>query len=310
MCGLCGMLSYSDQPVSDLYDLIHSLMESSASRGTDAAGIAFCADGKLNIWKEGKSAYRISFKPPENIRAFMGHTRHSTQGSEKRNRNNHPFYGKVKNGCFALAHNGVLTNERELRRMYQLPKTKIETDSFAAVQLLEKLGTLNHKSMKEMAEAVEGSYSFSILDSKGTLSLIRGDSPLVLLHFPDLKRYVYASTEEILWRALIETEMFEWLKAGMYEEIAISSGEILSITEKGVLTQSKFHYKEVAYSYFCDWRNYEISSETNGFQEDSYLSALREIAPMIGSSSEKVDELASAGFSCEEIEEYIYGIGG
>lgn len=71
-------------------------MESSADRGTDASGIAFCDGGRVNILKEGKSAYRVNFKPPVKTRTILGHTRHKTIESEKVNFNNHPFYGKIK----------------------------------------------------------------------------------------------------------------------------------------------------------------------------------------------------------------------
>lgn len=63
---------------------------------------------------------------------------------------------------FALAHNGVLVNDKELRKKDHLPKTKIETDSYIAVQLLEYKKLLNEESIKFMAEALEGSFSFSI----------------------------------------------------------------------------------------------------------------------------------------------------
>ena len=42
----------------------------------------------------------------------------------------------VKNCQFALAHNGVLFNDKELQKKYNF-KSKIETDSFVAVQLLK-----------------------------------------------------------------------------------------------------------------------------------------------------------------------------
>ena len=38
----------------------------------------------------------------------------------------------------ALAHNGVLYNDNELRRKQNLTPTPIETDSYIAVQLLEQ----------------------------------------------------------------------------------------------------------------------------------------------------------------------------
>lgn len=65
--------------------------------------------------------------------AVMGHTRHATQGTLKFNGNNHPFRGRCGNTDFALAHNGILCNDRELRKELKLPKTKIETDSYRSV---------------------------------------------------------------------------------------------------------------------------------------------------------------------------------
>ena len=70
-----------------------------------------------------------------------------------------------------------------------------------------------------MAEEVEGSFSFSILDDRNNLYLVKGDSPISILHFPELKLYVYASTDEILYKALIDSPLFQRLKSGEGEEI-------------------------------------------------------------------------------------------
>ena len=197
MCGLYGFLHYGNNEIKYLSNITNALAEEAAIRGTDATGIAFNDKGQLSILKESKSAYRLNFKHSDNISAVIGHTRHSTQGSEKKNYNNHPFSGKCQNTRFALAHNGVLMNDKDLRRQYYLPKSKIETDSYIAVQLIEHKKKLNAESIKFMAEAVEGSFSFSILDSNNSIWFVTGDSPLSILHFPDLGLYVYASTEEI-----------------------------------------------------------------------------------------------------------------
>ncbi len=215
MCGLYGFLHYGDNKIKYLSNITNALAQEAAVRGTDATGIAFNDKGRLSILKESKSAYRLNFKHSDNISAVIGHTRHSTQGSEKKNYNNHPFSGRCQNTRFALAHNEVLMNDTDLRKQYRLPKSKIETDSYIAVQLLEHKKKLNAESIKFMAETVEGSFSFSILDSNNTIWLVKGDSPLSLIHFPDLKLYIYASTEEILWKALIETDLFYHLKNGV-----------------------------------------------------------------------------------------------
>ena len=94
MCGLFGFVNYSGKEIKGLMELTDCLAGESAIRGTDATGIAFNGNGGMCVLKESKSAYQIQFKHADNVRALIGHTRHSTQGSEKKNYNNHPFLGK------------------------------------------------------------------------------------------------------------------------------------------------------------------------------------------------------------------------
>lgn len=297
MCGLCGFLSYGNEKV-DVKELTNALLESSADRGTDACGIAYSAGGHITVHKVGKSAYSTTFTPPKNIKAMIGHTRHSTQGSESKNYNNHPFCGRVGKTHFALAHNGVLFNDDELRKTHNLPATKIETDSYIAVQLLEKEKQFNHNAMKSMAESVRGSFSFSVLDNQNNLHLIKGDSPLCILHFKRMKMYVYASMETILWKALIETELFDELKSGDYEAVPIKNGEILTITSSGKLKRSSFAYSD--YSGY-DWRTYGSK-----FYDYDYITDLKTIAPAMGYSADDIDMMFEDGYMPENIEDIIY----
>ena len=307
MCGLYGFINYSGGTIKNLSELTNSLAEQSAIRGTDATGIAFCSGGNVNILKESKSAYRLNFKLSDDTKAIIGHTRHSTQGSEKKNYNNHPFPAKCNNSRFALAHNGVLSNDKELRRNLKLPKTKIETDSYIAVQLIESKKHLDFESIKYMAEKTEGSFSYSILDDKNNVWLVKGDSPLSIIHFPQIKIYVYASTDEILYKALVDyPPLFLALKQGEFEEIEINEGDILKIRHDGIIEQSTFKY---TYYYCSGWWEYApISSGSvkNGYTKDDYIEDLKSIACYQGYSPDEVDELINAGFSMEEIEEYIY----
>jgi len=229
MCGLYGFSRYGKEEIKGLSNLTNALARESAIRGTDATGIAFNNNGGLKIVKDSKSAYKMDFKHPDNIVACTGHGRHSTQGSEKKNYNNHPFKGSYKGFNFALCHNGVLSNDKSLRKELHLPNTKIETDSYIAVQLLESQPQLNFESIKYMAEKTEGSFTYTILDQKNNLYLVKGDSPLSILHFPKQKIYVYASTDEILYRALIDSPLFSALKKGEFEMVEISEGDILKI---------------------------------------------------------------------------------
>lgn len=120
-----------------LRKLTQALANAAEERGTDASGISYIKDGRVTIYKRPKPAHKIRFSIPDGTWAVMGHTRMTTQGNEKFNFNNHPFYGHADRD-FAFAHNGMLYNDKELCKKKQLPKTHIETDSYVAVQLIEQ----------------------------------------------------------------------------------------------------------------------------------------------------------------------------
>ena len=186
MCALFGWLDYKGI-VSDklLKKLTQALANAAEERGTDASGIAYVKSDKVTIYKRPKQAHKLRFNAPNGTKAIMGHTRMTTQGNEKFNYNNHPFYGHADVN-FAFAHNGVLYNDKELRVEKHLPQTQIETDSYVAVQLLEQQGKLNFDSLKSMAESVYGSFCFTALDEDNTLYLVKGSNPMCLLHFAQL----------------------------------------------------------------------------------------------------------------------------
>ena len=301
MCGLFGFSRYGNEKFAGLSDLTNSLAEQSAVRGTDATGIAFNGTNHLRILKDGKSAHRMALQQPDEISALIGHTRHSTQGSEKRNYNNHPFAGKTRNAMFALAHNGVLINDNELRRELKLPNTKVETDSYIAVQLIESQRTLNMDSIKYMAEKVVGSFSFSVLDDKDNIYLVKGDSPLCILHFPKEKMYVFASTEEILFKAVIDSKLLSSLKKGAFEEIDISDGEILKICHDGKLIRDKFEY-----SIYKGRNWWDFGFSGFGYSKSEYIDDLKTIGAYYGYTPEDIDRFLKCGFSPEEIENFIY----
>lgn len=305
MCCLFGFYNYGGHPINNLNDLTNRLAEEATARGTDATGIAYNHKGKLVIHKEPKSAYQIDFKHPDDCVCIMGHTRHSTQGDKKKNYNNHPFSGHCKNHNFALAHNGILTNDYKLRKELHLSHSKIETDSYIAVQLLEKKRELNSDSIKFMAEKVDGSFAFSILDDNNTLWLIRGESPLTLLHIPKHNLYVYASTKEILYRALVDTTLFDSVKNGDTTEIQINPGDILNILPDGTIIQDEFNYRDYLYSdQYGWWYHDEVV-----YNKNEYINDIKEVAKSLGYSIRTIDELLEQGFSPEEIEEYIYCMG-
>lgn len=306
MCGLFGFHIYGDNRPKNLADLTNSLAEQSTVRGVDATGIAFNSKGLLRVLKESKSAMKIDFKHGDEIKSVIGHTRHSTQGSEKKNYNNHPFYGRAKTR-FALAHNGVINNDIRLRKELNLPSTKVETDSYIAVQLIEHKKKLDFESIRFMAEKIEGSFSFVILDEKNNIYLVKGDSPLAIIHFPRLKMYVFASTDEILYRSIIDyPPLLKEIKQGEFEEVDIEEGDILKICSNGKVEREQFKV-----DYWCGMRWYDYgfySTKTTEDPYDEYIETLKAVASAYGYLPDEIDHLLKEGFTAEEIEDYLYGL--
>lgn len=147
MCCLFGLIDYNNTfNAKEKNRLIKILSTECEARGTDSTGIAFNTESGLHISKRPVAAHKMRYRIPDSSKVVMGHTRMTTQGSEKFNFNNHPFPGHVDKMNFALAHNGVLHNDSELRMTECFPKTNIQTDSYVAVQLrfLYKGIIINH----------------------------------------------------------------------------------------------------------------------------------------------------------------------
>ena len=203
---------------------------------------------------------------------------------------------------FALAHNGMLCNDKYLRSSLGLPRTKIETDSYIGVQIIEQKKTLDLASLQNMAEQVEGSFCFTVLSQENNLYIVKGDNPLCLYHFPTLGVYVYASTEEILKKALGNA----YLTSKKPVQINLGCGDILQIGANGNLSHSQFDTSALFSSYAFPWTH--SSRISHGKKEDAsdpHLEALKDVASSFGYTPEAIDRLAAMGFGADEIEEFM-----
>ena len=307
MCCLFGLIDYRHSLSAGQKNKMLSVLAAACeARGTDATGIAYNFGGKLRVYKRPIPGRRMRFRVPADVWAIMGHTRMTTQGSAKRNYNNHPFLGKAGNEPFALAHNGVLYNDRSLRRALALPEVKIETDSYIGVQLIEQKKALDFASLRYMAEQVEGSFTFTVLDGKDDLYFIKGDNPMCLYHFPTLGVYLYASTEEILRSALSRLHLSD--KQGC--RVGLDCGEILRIDCAGEITRSQFDDSNLLFTHYGRMWGYPYGGqwEQGGktVEADSYMKEIKAVASAFGYTPEAIDRLAAMGFSAEELEEFLY----
>ena len=299
MCAIFGLLDYMGKLTSSQRrQIVRELGKAAEVRGTDATGIAFFHEGRLHIQKAPRPARRMKYRIPEEARYIMGHTRMTTQGSARRNQNNHPFAGKAGDSRFALAHNGVIFNDLELRRSNKLPTTAIETDSYIAVQLIERQKEVSPHSLRRMAEVLEGHFTFTVLDQEDTMYFIRGDNPLTIWWCPDMGVYLYASTKEILERAAKALGIRWWRK----EVIEPDQGTILAIDREGQRSVSRFDDSNL----IASWRWYSPLWKPINHQEDEYLSMVMDMGEQLGISRQELGLLSRAGYSAWDMEDLLY----
>ena len=158
MCGLVGIVARSDVAVS-LYDTLTVLQH----RGQDAAGIATCDKGILNLRKDNglvKDVFRTRHMRRLNGHMGIGHVRYPTAGSSSPALAQ-PFYVNSPYGL-CLAHNGNLTNSAQLsEELYSEDLRHINTDSDSEVLLnifaheLQQVGKMA-PSPDDVFAAVEG----------------------------------------------------------------------------------------------------------------------------------------------------------
>ncbi len=286
MCALFGLIDYGNKFSARQHAKIISVLSKECEvRGTDATGIAYNSNGKLYIYKRALPARKMRFRLPETANIIMGHTRMTTQGSEAFNYNNHPFFGTANGVNFALAHNGVLHNDTLLRKSEKLPETHIRTDSYVAVQLIEKEKSLDFASLKNMAEKVEGSFCFTVLNDRNELYFVKGDNPLVLYKFDGF--YLYASTEMILQNAL------EKLNLSKFGKVKINCGDILKLDSNGAVEVGHFDFHEAFYGGYGGYF---------GETDEDYL---EELSLLYGIDQEDILTLLDYGFGLFDIEEML-----
>lgn len=305
MCCLFGLLDYKGVFSTKEKNRIISVMSTEAeSRGIDATGISYNANGRLSVFKRPLAAHLLRYAIPDSSKYIMGHTRMTTQGSEKKNYNNHPFIGFVGHNKFALAHNGMIYNDSVLRETESLPITKIQTDSYIAIQLIEQKKTLDFGSLKYMAEKLEGSFCFTVLDREDNLYVVKGNNPFILYHFPKQGFYLYASTDQILTRSIKKLGMEKLIT----KNIHMLQGDILKINKQGKIKMNSFDDS----AFYSNMETIHYSSYTRRYaqyrsmEDDTYLQDLKAVAFCYGYSEDDVEEVLSHGFSCEEIEEMLY----
>ena len=170
------------------------------------------------------------------------------------------------------------------------------------VQLIERAGTLTARTLQQAAEALEGSFTFSVLDGQDNLYLVKGNNPLILYRFPSLEIYLYASTREILDQAMASLGMEKVRK----EDVPLSQGDILRIDRLGQRTLTRFNDTRLRlrdYYRYGDLWDYGIPAKNEGM--DAYLEEVVNYAISQGIPERELRLLVEAGYDAFDLEELL-----
>ena len=179
--------------------------------------------------------------------------------------------------------------------------------------MIERTGAFDLQAIQQMAEQMEGSFCFTLLDGQDNLYLVKGNNPLVIYHFEKLGFYIYASTEAILQQGLRDAGFIHL----PHTEVKISQGDILILQPDGQLVRESFATTKLdCYDsfWFGSCRPYGYSLFSSPVQNKrrknvlygTYLESLIDYAANVGISEDEILYLYENGFEEEEIEALLY----
>lgn len=212
---MCGLVGYSSKDNFDIEKIKLLLIWNSLERGTDSVGIY--TPGK-DIYKSLESGRSLFFSKNANYKLessnlFIGHVRAATIGHKTLN-NAHPF----KRDNYILAHNGTLTNHKDLIKKYELANLNIEVDSDVVCAGIAKTNNFN------ILSDIDGAAAFLITDTKNPNVLYaytNGERPL-FKGYIDGNLYISSIEESLVYIGAINIKSFN--KNTLY---TIANGSIL-----------------------------------------------------------------------------------
>lgn len=162
--------------------------------------------------------------------AAIGHNRYSTTGASGNKANIQPFVVHYKDGNLAIAHNGNLSNARELRQSFSDQGTLFQTTSDTELVLHLIAQSRRSKQINQIRDALsqlEGAFSLVILTDESLIAIRdpSGFRPLSL-----------GRLNEASWCVASETCAFDLIGAEYVRDV--EPGEILVIDREGVETGS------------------------------------------------------------------------
>jgi amidophosphoribosyltransferase len=246
-CGIFGIFNAPDAARKTYYGL-HALQH----RGQESSGIVTSTydEGKkrpvMPVHKDSGLVLDVFSDPSLFDSKLMGmsaigHNRYSTTGASDNKANIQPFVVHYRDGNVALAHNGNLSNARELRHSFSERGTLFQTTTDSELVLHLIAQSRRQKQIDQVLDAltqVEGAFCLVILTDDSLIAVRdpNGFRPLALgrIGAPDQEggaAYCVAS----------ETCAFDIIGAEYVRDV--EPGEVLVIDRKGCLDGEFQSYK-------------------------------------------------------------------
>ena len=230
----CGIFALSLPRRCDIAPLTYYGLYALQHRGQEGAGIAVCDDGVISIHKDAGLVSDVFdsdvlSKLPQGTMA-LGHVRYGTTGNNPR-LNVQPLVINHLKGRMALAHNGNLTNDYELREELELKGSIFHTTS--DTEVIAYTVTKHRLAEKALEDAViramddlKGAYSLVVMSSQKLIAARDpwGFRPLCLGSFEG----GYVISSETCALDAIGAKFIRDILPG--EVVTISNGELKSDT--------------------------------------------------------------------------------
>ncbi|MEX0686490.1 MAG: amidophosphoribosyltransferase [Balneolales bacterium] len=230
-CGVFGIFNHPESAVNTYYGL-HALQH----RGQESAGIVtsnFDTERNMSVMPMHKD-FGLVLNVFDDKKVFkrlvgdsaIGHNRYSTSGSSTNPSNIQPFRVHYKNGNMALAHNGNLTNARDLRRMFSNKGVLFQSSSDTEL-ILHLIAQSNE--LTQMGQILDG-----LSQIKGAYCLMMlTDDKLIAVRDPNGFRPLALGKLDDAYIVASETCAFDIIGATYIRDV--DPGEVLVIDkdEKG-----------------------------------------------------------------------------
>ena len=178
---MCGIIGYIGR--SEATGILIKGLKGLEYRGYDSGGIGVLNNDKITVVKaagEIKNLEKKILSMDVHGNLGIGHTRWATHGAANET-NAHPHVSKH----FAVVHNGIIENYREIRESLEMSGFSFESET--DTEVIPKLLELNYtgsveEAIKKTLPLLKGSYALGIVcsESPDTLYCAKNGSPLII----------------------------------------------------------------------------------------------------------------------------------